>query len=207
MRELQKALDWSGPNVGAQVNMRIRRMALEVLRRYQEGGNSALGNYGDTAHPLDVGTQLRSLLGRRGALPAYQTEMNDYLLGYPRIRPTTAESWFYWERVTFGMKPTLRLNHAIAYRSEGTGNAAQLVVVKQLYASHYFQTAVDVTACITESGRAGNTGFYLISLKGSTQQGLTGFMGSLLRRVIVSRAHSAQERLLINIKESLEGRR
>ena len=204
VQELQASLNWSGPNVGAQVNVRIRRIALEVLRRYQETGNSVLGDYRDTAHSFDVGTQLRSLLGRSGAPRAYLPEMNHYLLEYPRVKPATSESLFYWERVNFGMKPTLRLNHAIAYRSTGTRDAAQIVIVKQLYASHYFQIALDVTACVTESGRASNKGFYLISLKGSSQQGLTGFMGSLLRRIIVSRARSAQERLLINIKGSLE---
>ena len=206
MQELQATLDWSGPNVGAQVNIRIRKMALDVLRRYQKDGNRVLGNYHDAAHPLDVGAQLRSLLGRSGAPSAYLPEMRHYLLEYPRIKPATAESLFYWERVNFGMKPTLRLNHAIAYRSTGTTDPAQIVIVKQLYASHYFQIALDVTACVAGIGRSGESGFYLISLKGSAQQGLTGFIGSLLRRIIVSRARTAQERLLINIKGSMEGR-
>lgn len=206
MADLHEALDWSGPNVGAQVNHRIRRMALEVVRRYQEDGNRALGDYRDTGQRFDAGLQLRSLLGQSAAPLVYLPELNHYLLEYPNIRPAMAESLFYWERVHFGLKPTLRLNHAIAYRSTGASEAAQIVIVKQLYASHYFQVALDVTACVTDSRRTGNQGFYLISLKGSSQQGLTGFMGSLLRRIIVSRARSAQERLLVNIKESLERR-
>ena len=204
MQELQEALDWSGPNVAMQVNDRVRRMALEVLRRYQEDGNSVLGTYRDTDRPFDVDAQLRSLVGRSEALPVYLPELNGYLLDYPNAWLANVESLFYWEKVDFGLKPTLRLNHAIAYRSAGPRGAAQVVAVKQLYASHYFQLALDLTACVTESGRTSDTGFYLISLKGSTQQGLTGLRGSLLRRIIVGKTRSAQEKVLINMKKALE---
>ncbi|MCX6636466.1 MAG: hypothetical protein NT090_15510 [Acidobacteria bacterium] len=49
MQELQKALDWSGPNVATQVNDRVWRMAPEVLRRYWEDGNSVRGTDRDTS--------------------------------------------------------------------------------------------------------------------------------------------------------------
>jgi hypothetical protein len=137
-------------------------------------------------------------------LPAYLPELDRYLLDYPNATLANVESQFYWERVNFGLKPTLRLNHAIAYRSAGPKGEAQVVAVKQLYASHYFQLALDLTACVTESGRGGDAGFYLISLRGSTQQGFTGLTGSLLRRIVVSRTRSAQEKALINIKQTLE---
>jgi hypothetical protein len=204
MQELQRTFDWSEPDVATQVNDRVRKMALEVLQRYQEDGNSALGSYRDKDRPFDVDAQLRSLLGRSEALPVYLPELTRYLLGYPNARLANFESLFYWERVNFGLKATLRLNHAIAYRSAGPKGAAQVVAVKQLYASHYFQLALDLTACVTESGRTGDKGFYLISLKGSTQQGLTGLTGAFLRRIVVGKTRSAQEKALINIKKALE---
>ena len=179
-------------------------MALEILLRYREQGNSVLGSYRDKKRPFDVEAQLRSLLGRSEALPVYLPELNSYLLNYPNATLANVESLFDWEKVDFGLKPTLRLNHAIAYRPAGPRGAAQAIAVKQLYASHYFQLALDLTACVTESGRTGDKGFYLISLKSSTQQGLTGFKGSLLRRIVVGKTRSAQEKHLINIKKVLE---
>lgn len=207
MHELQKALDWSGPNVATHVNERMRKMAFEVLQRYQEDGNRVLGSYRDSKSPFDVDAQLQSLVGRSKALPVYLPELDRYLLDYPNAALTNVEASFYWEKVTFGLKPTLRLNHAIAYRSEGARGVAQVVAVKQLYASHYFQLALDLTACVTERGRTSEPGFYLISLRGSTQQGLTGLLGALRRRIIVSRTRSAQETALINIKKALETER
>ncbi|HMD99424.1 MAG TPA: hypothetical protein VKM93_19115 [Terriglobia bacterium] len=204
MQALQKGLDWSGPSVATQVNDRVRRMALEVLRRYQEDGNSVLGSYRDKGRLFDMDAQLQALLSRSKALPLYLPGLNRYLLDYPNTTLANVESLFYWERVNFGLKPTLRLNHAIAYRSAGPRGVAQVVAVKQLWASHYFQLALDLTVCFTESGRNSDTGFYLISLKGSKQEGLTGLKGSLLRRVVVGKTRSAQEKALLNIKKALE---
>jgi len=149
MHELQATLDWSEPDVAVQVNSRVRNMAFEVLRQYQEDGNSVVGSYRDTDRPFDVGAQLHSLLGRSAALPAYLPELDRYLLDYPKVTLANVESQFYWERINFGLKPTLRLNHAIAYRSAGPKGAAQVVAVKQLYASHYFQLALDLTAGVS----------------------------------------------------------
>jgi hypothetical protein len=97
MRELQEALDWSGPNVATQVNDRVRRMALEVLRRYQEGGNRVLGTCRDTDRPFDVDAQLQSLLGRSEALPVCLPELNRYLLDYPKATLGNVESLLCWE--------------------------------------------------------------------------------------------------------------
>jgi hypothetical protein len=79
------------------------------------------------------------------------------------------ESQFYWEKVNFGLRPTLRLVHAVVYR--GSGQPVYATAAKQFYASHYFHTALDLTACIEVAGRPG---FFLVTVKGSEQAGLTG---------------------------------
>ncbi|QOY86436.1 hypothetical protein [Paludibaculum fermentans] len=201
MHELQRSLDWAAPNLDAQVNERMRRAMLEVVRRYQAEGNRVLGSYHDTEHPFDFDSQLRSLVGRSEALPVYLPHLSHYLLDYPGSMPASAQSMLHWERVSFGLKPTLRLNHTIAYQPGGVMSGAQIVVVKQLFASHYFQLALDLTACVPDSG---HKGFYLITLKGSSQQGLTGWKGALLRLIVVSRTRSAEEKILVNIKQVLE---
>jgi hypothetical protein len=47
-------------------------------------------------------------------------------------------------------------------------------------------------------------GFYLITLKGSQQAGLTGFKGGIVRKVAVDKTRSALERSLAAIKQKLE---
>ena len=66
---------------------------------------------------------------------------------------------------------------------------------KQLYASHYFQTALDLTFCIPNP-LGMQKGFYLIRLMGSEQAGLTGFKGSIVRKVAVGRSTSTLQKSL-----------
>ena len=206
MLQLQEAVDWSAADVADQVNARVRQMALDLLVRYQERGNSALEIYQDQSRAFDMDDSFQSLLSRSEILPVYLPELKRYLLEYPAATPPGVESFFYWEKVDFGLKPTLRLNQVIAYRSTGPRGTAHVVAVKQLWASHYLQLALDLTACVPGSGGANGAGSYVISLKGSTQQGLTGLIGSLRRRAVVRRTISAQENGLINIKKALEAR-
>jgi len=206
MQELQRVVDWSAADVGSQVNDETRRMALALVRRYQLGGNGALGTYGDKNRPVHVSERFASLLSQSEAFPVSHPELNRYLLDYPDTTLPNVESLFYWEKVDFGLKPTLRVNHAIAYQPGDPHGAARVVAVKQLYASHYFQVALDLAACVTDGGRASNQGFYLITLKASRQDGLTGLRGSLVRRLVVGRTRAAQERALISIKTALESR-
>ena len=94
----------------------------------------------------------------------------------------------YWEKVNFGMKPTIRINHAVIYNVKAQGRDISVVAIKQLYASHYFHTALDLTVCVADPSAPG--GFYLLTLKGSEQDGLTGVKGSILRKVVVKRSAS-----------------
>jgi hypothetical protein len=86
MQELQRAVDWSTSDVGAQVNDGVRMMALTLMRRYRESGNKALGIYRDKDRPVQVGEQFASLLSRSEALPLSLPELNRYLLDYPEAR-------------------------------------------------------------------------------------------------------------------------
>jgi hypothetical protein len=200
----QQSVDWSSPDAAEQVNRLAKKMTLEAITRYQQGGNAALGTYWDKAHPSIVADTFRSLLSRSKALPVYLPELNSYLLDYPNAPSEHIQSRFYWENVNFGLKPTIRVVQAIIYRDAGTAGPAYAIAVKQLYASHYFETALDLTFCVPDPENRQRPGFYLITVKGSQQAGLTGLKGSLVRKVAVDKTRSSLERALATIKQRLE---
>lgn len=204
MEEFQKAVNWSAPDAADQVNRVAKRMALEALVRYTQGGNTALGTYRDKKHPAKVAETFQSLLSRSKALPAYLPDLESYLLDYPSVKLENVESEFYWEKVNFGLKPTIRIVQAIVYRGTRSTEPAYAVAVKQLYSSHYFETALDLTVCVRDADSPSQRGFYLITLKGSQQAGLTGLKGGIVRKVAVGKTRSSLERALVSIKQKLE---
>ena len=202
MDSFKQSVDWSAPDLASRVNGLAQKMALEALSRYIQGGNTALGTYRDKKHPAVVAETFQSLLSRSKALPVYLPVLDRYLLDYPNANSDNVESEFFWEKVNFGLKPTLRIVQAIVYRGKSSADPSYAVAVKQLYASHYFETALDLTVCVQDHERPG---IYLITLKGSQQAGLTGLKGGIVRKVAVDKTRSSLERGLAAIKRNLEG--
>jgi hypothetical protein len=203
MDEFQAKVNWSAPNATEQVNQIAKQMALEALRRYQAGGNAALGTYRDKNNPAAVDAAFRSLVSRSKAMPVYLPELYSYLLDYPKAKSDHIESRFYWEKVNFGLKPTIRLLQAVLYRGTDSNGPAYAVAIKQLYASHYFETALDLTVCVRDN-QGQQPGMYLITMKGSDQAGLTGLKGGIVRKVAVDKTRSSLEKALAAMKASLE---
>jgi len=204
MEEFHRSVDWSAADVAKHVNRLAKEMVLEALLRYQHGGNAALGTYRDKNHPAAVADAFQSLLNRSSALPAYLPDLDRYLLDYPSAQSANIKSQFYWEKVNFGLKPTIRVIQAIVYRGVSATDPAYAVALKQLYSSHYFETALDITVCVRDEENQEHTGFYLITLKGSQQAGLTGLKGGIVRKVAVDKTRSSLEKALATIKQKLE---
>ena len=201
IEEFQKSIDWSAPDVADRVNRLAQRLALQALTEYMKGGNAALGAYRDKKHPAAIADTFASLIGRFEALPVYLPEFHEYLLNYPNAKSDNVQAGFYWEKVNFGLKPTFRIVQKIVYRGAIGNEPAYAVAEKQIYASHYFQTALDLTVCVKDAQRPG---FYIITVKGSKQAGLTGLKGSIVRKVAVDKTRSSLERVLMTVKQKLE---
>ena len=201
IEELKRSIDWSAPDVGDRVNQLARPMALQALLDYMHGGNTALGVYRDKSHPAAVAETFASLITRLSALPVYLPQLNEYLLQYPKAKSDNVQAGFYWEEVNFGLKPTFRIVQRVVYRGASPTDPAYAVAEKQIYASHYFEAALDLTVCVKDAQRPG---FYIVTVKGSKQAGLTGLKGGIVRKVAVDKARSSLERVLLSVKQRLE---
>ena len=207
MDEFQKSINWSAPDAANQANRLARQMTFDALLAYEKGGNSALGVYRDKEHPTRIDETFRSLLARLKTLPVHLPELHRILQEYPAVKLENSTSEFYWEKVNFGLKPTLRVVQQIIYRGGTPSDPTYGIALKQLYASHYFQAALDLTICLRDSARPNEKGFYLLTVKGSKQAGLTGLKGSVVRSVAVSKTRSSLEKTLNAIKQKLEAPR
>jgi hypothetical protein len=206
IEELHRSVDLSAPDAEAQVDRLLQQTVLDRLTAYQREGNQVLGPYNDKRHPTLVPEQFKYMLSYSKALPRYFPDFDNYLLNYPAGQPSDVENTFYWAKVKFGLKPTLRVVHVLTLRRETPAGPVIVVAEKQLYSSHYFETALDLAFCIPETADSSGRGFYLIMAMGSEQAGLTGFKGSIVRKVAVDRSASSLQKSLMAIKNTLESR-
>ena len=204
IEELQRSINWSAPDAYAQVNQFLQKAALARVLAYQSGGNQVLGVYNDHPDPTLVAQQFAYMLSYLKVLPERLPDFYRYLLSYPDAEPANVENMFYWSRVNFGLKPTLRVVQMVSMRGKPGDDLAFVIAEKQLYSSHYFETALDLTFCVRGGSDAAHPGFYLIVAMGSEQAGLTGVKGTIMRHVAVGRSVSNLEGQLAEIKSKLE---
>jgi hypothetical protein len=206
LEEFHRSIDWSAPDVNLEVNELLQKTALQFVLAYQREGNQVFGVYNDKRKPVDVAQQFAYMISYYKALPEHLPEFYEYLLSYPNERPANVEDTFYWAKVKFGLKPTLRIVHVVTMQGKPSDKVAYAIAEKQLYSSHYFETALDMSFCIPESEDQKNPGFYLIMAMGSEQTGLTGLKGSIVREAAVGRSVSNLRNALTAIRNTLEGK-
>lgn len=207
IENIHQSINWSAPDLEKQATELLHQQAIKRLRAYQHEGNQALGVYQGKEHPTVVAEKFEYMLSDARVLPAYLPDFHHYLLAYPEGKPANAEELFYWAKVKFGLKPTVRMVQVVTLRGQAANKPACAIAEKQLYSSHYFETALDLTFCIRDTDSPDQTGFYLVKAMGSEQEGLTGIKGSIVRKVAVGRTASSLEKSLAAVKKILEERR
>lgn len=110
--------------------------------------------------------------------------------------------------VDFGLKPTIRVNHVVIHplaERPSTG-VAYAIATKQLYASHYFHTTLELRFLVDRIDPAGRAGSTLISVTRSRNDGMTGFRGLFLRPIIRRRSRDAVRGYLEHVRRQVERR-
>jgi len=206
MRRFRDEVAWASPNAAAQANEVAREIILDLVSRYQVDGNIALGDYHDGSEPLSVTEQFRSLLTSRTPMPVSVPEFLEYLDDYPHGRPAAAEDFFYWAVVDFGFQQTTRVNHVAIYPlAVGLpSSVAYAIAIKQLYASHYFRTTLELRFLVNDERPSDSRGTYLISITRSRSDLLTGFKGFFLRPIVNLRSRTAVLGYLEHAKRQME---
>ena len=200
LARLKKEVNWSAPDTKAQLERLVRQMALDYVNAYRQGGNARLAVYRDSTNPTFVANEFRELLKGLPELASYLPDMRQYLLDYPKTPARPITSFIYWQEAEFGLKPTIRLNH-VAIQEE---RDATIVASKQLYSSHYFWTALELRVLVPQASRG--TGFWLVMVNRSRSDGLSGFVGRIIRGKVRESVRSGLESGLNATKKRLEAR-
>jgi hypothetical protein len=200
LMQVRKEIDWSKPTAQADAERLARQLALNYVTGYLEGGNARLATYRDSSRPTFVGQEFASMIDRIPSLTEYLPDLKRYLLDFPKVTLPKSESFLYWQEAKFGLKPTIRINH-LTIVEEPTHVA---VASKMLYASHYFWTALELRVLVPDAARG--EGFWFVSINRSRSDGLSGFVGKLIRGKVRSEAEKGMQAVLALTKQRMERR-
>jgi hypothetical protein len=177
LERIRREMDWKAPDARARATLLMKQMLVDYVAAYLKGGTAEMATYADNAVPLDSPAEFRKVLGASPYLVQYAPELQRYLEEYPKGRLAGAEDLFYWTKDKFGPKPTIAVHHVTIWRDPADA-ARAAVASKQIYASHYFQAGLDLTALVDAPAPGG--GFYLVDLYRARVDPPTGMLSGVL---------------------------
>jgi hypothetical protein len=197
---MRRDVDWTRPDARDQANRLARQIAFEYVTEYLQGGNAELAVYRDADRPTFVAKEFEGLVNRLPELNDFVPKIRRYLLGFPAATLPGSESFIYWQDADFGLKPTIRINHLVMTQDEG----GAIVASKMLYATHYFWTALELRVLVRDPARG--PGFWFVTESRSRSDGLSGFVGRVIRGKVRGEAEKGTAAQMRVTKTRLEGK-
>jgi hypothetical protein len=163
MQRIREQVNWSAPDVQAQLSAYARRRLVQYVNNYRARGDSAMVAYDDRGNATVRSSE--AFAAQLAESPyVYQTvpSLQSYLAQYPRgSLPAGASEIIFWsEDVLPRLRPILSVTHVVAYTPPELPGMT-LVAAKQIYANHYFEAALNLTAVVDR----GPSDLYLVALR------------------------------------------
>lgn len=145
MQLLQDEVNWSAPDVQAQVTALARRRMVAVVEEYREQGNAALPTYDDHP-PVRASEAFLALLAQSTYLAQAAPALATYFRVFPRNRPAGVSDVMFWsEDVVPRLRPILSITHMMVHTPPALGGTT-VIASRQLYANHFFEAALEVVS-------------------------------------------------------------
>jgi hypothetical protein len=204
IERFRKQVDWPAPDYRSQATRLFRQMLLDYVRDYLARGDSALIEYHDQSRGVRLDEEHRSLLKASLYINDFAPELTEYLKGFPRPELTNVENAINWTKINFGLKPVTILTHVATYTRRPSGVPQILVVSKQLYANHYFDSSLALTALINIPITGTTSDSYLLYTNRSRADALAGSFSKLKRKLVEGEAVASLNAILLQTKLNLE---
>jgi hypothetical protein len=196
IEQFRKEIDWSSSSHATRANALFRETLSAYTASYLSRGNAALFKYDNNDDPVRIEDGLRRLVLRSRLLADATPDLQAYLERFPNDRPPDAEDHFYWLKERFWLLNVLSLNHSTVVDRATAEGRLIMAVSKQLYATHYYEASLSVTAYLESPGGGGS---YLLSLnrvRADIRPGGFNWLERLLLNRLVRRRLEGQFRYL-----------
>lgn len=192
MRRIREQMNWSAPDLQAQLSAFARRRMVEYVTDYRARGDSAMVVYDDRGN-LNVRSSEAFAAQLAESPYVYQNvpSLQRYLSGYPHDSlPGATEILFWSEDALPRLRPILSVTHLVLYTPPELPGLT-LFAAKQIYANHYFETALDLTAAVDR-----NPGIYLLVLRRYRFDNLPGGILNIRGRAI----NALRDQLVLDLR-------
>ncbi|RPI52906.1 MAG: hypothetical protein EHM55_15335 [Acidobacteria bacterium] len=201
MTRFQSVLREAGTNWKPAVQDGFRQVVLERVEAYLAGGLAALAPYANTSRPVSPDVHFARLVQHSPFLAARLPKVVGVLTGFPAVWLPRRQWFLYWSKERFNGKAIVRATHVIIVRGTEPGEPDALVFGKEVFATHYLNASLGVTAIVRAEPESMS---YLVYMNRSDVDLVRGPFGGLVRKVIKDRLKTESKSVLQGLRQRLE---
>lgn len=199
IERLNKELDAESPDYQIQATRLIKLMLVDYVREYLARGDAALIKYYDKSKEVPLASEQRDLMAASTYMNNVLPEVSEHLKGFPKSETTIVENAIVWSKIKFGLKPVIAINHITVYKRQQ--NPQIVVASRQIYANHYFDSSLALTAFTSIPGAT--PGSYLFYENRSRVDGMEGTFGKFKRGIVEDKALDGLKSILESSRANL----
>jgi len=191
IERLRKEVNWEALNYKPHVTQLIKQMWVDYVSDYLKRGDAALIQYDDKEKGMRVVENTRQLLAASGYDALLAPSQNRNL---PKPKFEMIENAIVWSKIKYGLKPVIAIDHITIYKALQDGTTQILIMSKQIYANHYFDSSLALTAFLTVPGEVSKS--YLFYENRSRLDGFDGVFGKFKRDIVEHKAVESLKSIL-----------
>ncbi len=204
IERLHKEVDWEAPDYSNQATQLLKVMLVDYVRDYLARGDAALIEYNDKAKIVRLAEEQSALKASSSYIYDVLAESLQYARGLPKPKLADVENAVVWSKMKLGLKPVIIINHITIYKNQKEAGPQILIASKQIYASHYFDSSLGLTAFVNIPGASPAS--YLFYENRSRADGLEGLFSKIKRGIVEDRAVDGLKVVLEQSKANLNAR-
>jgi hypothetical protein len=198
---LQRALHSEGGHRPQVIQNAFRQLVLQRVQTYAASGHRALATYNDRGTPVSLEASFSRLVQQSTFLGQQVPALATFLDRWPDAPMPEVESFLYWSKERLGAKAIISVTQISIMRGDGRATPDAIAIGKQVFATHYIDASLSVTAIVGDRSTAQR---YMAYLNRSDVDVLGGFWGGMVRRVLERRLRSEAPAILQTLRRRLE---
>lgn len=195
IERFRNEIDWQASDYSIRATNLYKQILLDYVRDYRTRGEQALIAYNDKRNEI-------ALAAEQSTLDNASSYINN-VLAEQQSEFSLIEDAIVWSKIKFGLKPVIAVNHVKIYRHVRDVGPQVIVASRQIYANHYFNASLALTAFVTVPDAPQSS--YLVYENRSRADGLEGPFSKIKRNVVEKKALEGLKAILEHSKVSLDG--
>jgi len=192
IEELRTVAATAGEAWRPAVQLAFRRVVMRRVDAYLAGGLGALAPYGNRKRPRVPADAFAAIVSHSSFLQQQLPDAVPALTECPGRSIAGGDGFLYWSTERLGGKPITTVTHVGLLRPGGDARSDLVAIGVQVFATHYIDASIGVTAIVEGSGGRR----YLAYMNRSDVDVLGGFWGGLTRAIIEARVRRDGARVL-----------